>query len=75
MSKSVMRESFDNRGFGLTAYARAYGVDHSMLSRVLNGEYDGSKGHRGGSSRRIVAQLKKDKVWVGPLPWEKKKEK
>ncbi len=79
MNKSLkdltLKERFDKRGFGVTAYARAYGVDVSLLSKVLSCEYDGSKGHRGGATRKIIAQLKKDKVWIGPLPWDKPQEK
>lgn len=74
-NKHDMRKRFDNRGFGINAYARAYGVDSSILGKVLNGALDGTKNHRGGSTRRIIAQLKSDKVWIGPLPWEKKEGK
>ncbi|PLY08377.1 MAG: hypothetical protein C0625_01965 [Arcobacter sp.] len=67
----TLKERFDRRGFGVTAYARAYGVDASILSKVLQGQFDGSKGHRGGKTRIIILQLKNDKVWIGKLPWEK----
>lgn len=60
------------RGFGVTAYARAYKGDVSILTKILKGELDGSKGHRGGSTRKIMEQLKEDKVWIGRLPWEVK---
>lgn len=67
---SDMKKRFDKRGFGVNAYAKAYGVDPSILSKVLQEKFDGSKGHRGGAVRRIIAQLKKDGVWRGRLPWE-----
>ena len=69
-----LKERFDSRGFAVTAYARAYGVSHSVLSLVLNGVYNGKYEGRGGDTRRIIAQLKKDKIWVGKLPWEEKNE-
>lgn len=66
----TLKERFDRRGFAVSAYARAYDVDHGILSKVLEGVLDGSKGHRGGSTRRIIAQLKADKIWIGKLPWD-----
>ncbi|DAB29337.1 MAG TPA: hypothetical protein CFH84_10040 [Sulfurimonas sp. UBA12504] len=74
MSKNIrtmtLKERFDRRGFAVSSYARAYGVEHAILSKVLDGVLDGTKGHRGGSTRRIIAQLKEDKIWIGKLPWE-----
>jgi len=64
-----LRERFDSRGFGVTKYARVHKVKQPTLSRVLNGELTG-KNKSGGEVRKIISQLKKDKVWVGTLPWE-----
>lgn len=71
----TIKERFDARGFGVTAYARAYGVGHAIVSCVLSGTYNGKQESSDGKTRRIIAQLKKDGVWIGPLPWESKKEK
>jgi len=74
MNKSIknmtLRERFESRHISIAKYARAYGVDHAILSKVLDGKLNGSKGHRGGSTRKIIAQLKADKIWIGKLPWE-----
>ncbi|MCX6076403.1 MAG: hypothetical protein NTW78_05880 [Campylobacterales bacterium] len=74
MSKNIrdmtLRERFESKLFGIVKYANAHGVDHSILAKVLDGKLDGTKGHRGGSTRRIIAQLKADKIWIGKLPWE-----
>lgn len=67
----TLKERFDRRGFAVSSYARAYGVEHAILSKVLDGVLDGTKGHRGGSTRRIIAQLKADKIWIGKFPWDK----
>lgn len=67
-----LRERFDARGFSPMAYAKAYGVDRSTLYDVFKGVSTGTKesGKKSGDVRKIIAQLKKDKVWIGPLPWE-----
>jgi hypothetical protein len=67
-----LRERFDSRGFSPQAYARAYGIDRSTLYDVFAGKATGkhSFSPKGGDVRRIIAQLKNDKVWIGPLPWE-----
>ena len=66
----TLKERFDSRGFGVNSYSKAYGVNHSILSQVLDGVYSGRNINENGSTRRIIAQLKKDKVWIGKLPWE-----
>lgn len=66
------RKRFDNRGFAITAYARAYKLkNHSVLTQILNGDLDGSKSKLDGDVRRIMKQLKKDGVLRGKLSWEK----
>lgn len=73
-----MRERFEKRGFSVTKYARALGVQHSIVTRVLDGKMDGSryyKSDRSKNTRRVIAQLKKDGIWIGPLPWEMEKDR
>lgn len=69
--QSEMRKRFNNRGFGVTSYSRAYGVSSSVLSQVLDGILDGSKERQNGKVRVIMNQLKKDGVIRGKLAWEK----
>ncbi|WP_320034829.1 hypothetical protein [Halarcobacter sp.] len=61
---------FQKRGFAVTAYAKAYGVGHAIVSQVLDGAFIGSKNNKSGPTRKIIAQLKVDGVWIGSLPWE-----
>lgn len=68
----TLRERFDSRGFSPQSYARAYGVSKSTLYDVFSGAITGKKdsSNKSGDARKIIAQLKKDKVWIGKLPWE-----
>lgn len=68
---SLLKKRFDMRGFAVAAYARAYKVDHAILSKVLQGKLDGTKDHRGGSTKKIILRLKVDGVWRGRVPWDK----
>lgn len=67
-----LRERFDMRGYAVNKYARAHGLSQPILSNVLNGKKDTTGTHRSrkGATRRVYAQLKKDGVWIGALPWE-----
>jgi len=66
-----IRYEFDKRGFSPMAYSKAYEVDRSALTKLLSGTLTGEKmTPRSGAVRKIIAQLKNDKVWVGKLPWE-----
>jgi len=76
----TLKERFDSRGFSPMAYAKAYGksknkndVDTTRitLNRILSGNGTGTKQSENGVTRKLIAQLKKDGVWIGPLPWEK----
>jgi len=67
-----IRYEFDKRGFSPMSYSKAFDLCRSSLTKVLNGELTGEKmTPRSGAARKVVAQLKKDKVWIGKLPWEK----
>ena len=72
LKEMSLRERFDARGFSPQAYAKAYSVDRSVLYDVFAGKITGKKdsSNKSGDARKIIAQLKKDKVWIGPLPWE-----
>ncbi|MFW3412052.1 hypothetical protein ACN9J3_04885 [Aliarcobacter butzleri] len=65
-----LKERFESRGFAVKSYAKAYGVTHPILSGVLSGIYNGKNSSENGATRKIIMQLKKDKVWIGRLPWE-----
>ena len=66
-----IKYEFDKRGFSPMAYSKAYEVDRSALTKILSGELTGEKTTpRSGAVRKIIAQLKNDKVWIGKLPWE-----
>lgn len=73
----TLRERFDSRGFSPMAYAKAYSIRRDTLYDIFSGVSTGKKdsSKKSGDVRRAIAQLKKDKVWIGPLPWEKREEK
>ena len=64
-----LKERFDSRGFAVKKYVTAYGVSHTILSMVLSGLRNG-RNNINGDTRKIIVQLKKDRVWIGKLPWE-----
>lgn len=69
--KETLRDRFDAKGFGVMKYARAHGLSHPILSKVLAGkEVTGTHKSRKGATRKVYVQLKKDGVWLGALPWE-----
>jgi gp16 family phage-associated protein len=70
VNNNTLRERFDRKGFGVNKYAKANGLDHSTLSRVLSGKLSGTRGSMVGNTRKVIAVLKRDGVWVGKLPWE-----
>ncbi len=65
----TLKERFDSRGFAVKKYATVYGVSHTVLSMVLSEKSHG-RNNINGDTRKIMAQLKKDNVWIGKLPWE-----
>ncbi len=70
-----LRECFDAQGFGVVKYAKAHGLGETRLSEVL-GEKDwatGTNRSRVGATRKVYAQLKKDGIYIGALPWEMKR--
>ncbi len=75
MEKIKLRERFDARGFGVSKYAKAHSLSQPILSNVLNSadETTGTNRSRSGVTRKVYAQLKKDEVWIGALPWEAKR--
>jgi len=72
--KKGLRARFDAKGFAVMKYARAHGLSHPILSNVLAEKEDATGTHRSrkGATRKVYAQLKKDGVWIGALPWEVK---
>ena len=69
----TLRERFDKRGFSPMAYSKAYGVSRQVLYDVFSGDAKGTKSSvkKSGDVKRIIAQLKKDGIWIGKLPWSK----
>lgn len=66
-----IRYEFDKRGFSPMSYSKAFDLCRSSLTKVLNGELTGEKmTPRSGATRKVIARLKVDKVWIGKLPWE-----
>ena len=70
MTKTPLRKRFEERGFGVKAYAKAHGLRHDILSRVLSGHFDGRRNRKGSGVRKVILQLKTDGIWTKPLAWE-----
>jgi len=68
--KTVMRKRFENRGFSIGNYAKAHGIDRSILSLVLDGTLDGRRNRKESQVRKAILQLKADGIWDKPLTWE-----
>lgn len=60
MEQRTLRERFHGKGFAVTVYADAYGLDRDLLRHVLDGRVNGKKR---GKSRDCVDQLRIDGVW------------
>ncbi|MDC7250556.1 MAG: hypothetical protein PQJ49_11630 [Sphaerochaetaceae bacterium] len=80
MRNKDIKTRFDNKGFSPMAYAKAYAREKNKreiektrvtINKILSGAATGTYKQEDGLTRRIIAQLKKDGVWIGPLPWEK----
>ncbi len=82
----TLRERLEARGFSPMAYAKAYAGSSDkkeiekarvILTNILKGSATGTKKSHNdeqgtnGITRKLIAQLKKDGVWIGKLPWEK----
>lgn len=68
--KTVMRKRFENKGFSIVNYARAHGINRSILSLVLDGVFDGRRNRKESQVRRAILQLKADGIWDKPISWE-----
>jgi hypothetical protein len=65
-----LRDRFNKKGFSPTAYSRAKNIHIDTLLKILRGALTGEKETKKGVTRRVIALLKKDGVWIGKLPWE-----
>ena len=65
-----LRIRFDQTGRSVAKYARAYELDKTTLSKVLSRELTGVR-RREGNTKKCIMQLKKDGIWIDPLPWER----
>lgn len=74
VKEMTLRERFDAKGFGVVKYAKAKNLCQTRLSEVLaEKEFaTGKNRSKTGVIRKVYAQLKKDEIWIGALPWEVK---
>lgn len=72
LKNMTLKERFDAKGFSVVKYARAHGLCQPTLSLILgcDAQTTGKRKSAKGNTRRVFAQLKKDGVWIGALPWE-----
>ena len=64
------RELFKAKGFGINAYVKAFNLNQTTLSLVLDGTLKGSRVSSKGMTRKIIMRLREDGVWNEPLPWK-----
>ncbi len=69
MEESI-RERFRKKGYGVNSYARAKGLNQTILSLVLAEKLTGERNGGTGMVRKTISNLKRDGVWIGSLPWE-----
>ncbi len=70
VKKTRLRARFEDKKYTVSRYAQILKINHSILSNILDGKYDGSKSKEGGATRKMIIELKKDGVWLGKFPWE-----
>jgi hypothetical protein len=81
MSKKInkrtkLKKRFEDRGFGVVAYAKAFGFEPPYLRQLLNGRLDknapkvvlGREVY--GFYHLMCLKLKEDGLLIGLLPWE-----
>lgn len=72
----LLRARFDSLMFSDGKYIEKYQLDKTMFSKLMNRRVTGKNVKDENSTvGKIIAQLKKDGVWAGELPWIKKEEK
>jgi len=64
------RERFIAKGFGINAYVKAFKLNQTTLSLVLDDKLKGSNVSSKGMTRKVILRLHKDGVWQEPLPWK-----
>ncbi len=65
------REIFKAKGFGVNAYVKAFNLNQTTLSLVLDGKLKGERTSSTGMTRKVILRLREDGVWCEPLPWKK----
>ena len=66
------REWFRAKGFGVNAYAKAFNLNQTTLSLVLDDKLKGRRKSTTGMTRKVILRLRADGVWQEPLPWKEK---
>ena len=68
----TLRERFDHKLLSDDKYIKAYSLDKTTFSKLMSGRVTGTKTkNKDGNTAKIIARLKLDGIWLGPLPWEK----
>lgn len=72
---SLLKKRFDDSGRSIKKYSVAYNLQETAVARVLSGVTNGKNSRKEGQTRRVFCHLKRDGIYIGPLPWEMKQEK
>lgn len=72
---TLIRARFDALLFDDGKYVKKHNLDKTTFSKLMNRRVTGKNvKDENSTTGKIIAQLKKDGVWVGELPWTKKEE-
>jgi len=72
---SLLKKRFEGRWINAKKYARGNNLQETALARVLNGVTNGKNSTKEGQTRKVFCCLKRDGIYIGPLPWEMKQER
>lgn len=72
---TLIRARFDALLFDDGKYVKKHKLDKTTFSKLMNKRVTGKNvKDENSTTGKIIAQLKKDCVWAGDLPWIKKEE-
>lgn len=70
-TKTKLRDRFEKKCLAVNKYANILDVKPPQITQVLDGRTNGKKSKPDSATRKIIARLKTDGIWIGKLPWER----
>jgi hypothetical protein len=70
---TALRARFDDACLDDGKYIKKYDLDKTTFSKLMNRRVTGAKAKDETTTvGKIIKQLKNDRIWSGPVPWEAK---